>query len=253
MKRKLTRVLAFVGAMAMTLSMNAFVFAAEDDIVLDGAGDERAALQKTLDPGEEGEYKYLGWAYAGESVDPAYKYLKLTYSGSDECFKQIRLELVEPDGSPDGPGVLQKIVWFGENPEGTFKTVEGKNCPDATDKDQTVWIDLEKSGYDLSRGIRAFHIHSTPGLGKVEFKEAVLSKEAPGAEAAPADDAKTVETEAPEETTVDIEKIYPDDEKNEDAKEETTSSDNSNLVLPIAIVGGAVVVAIAVIVATKKK
>lgn len=248
MKKKLTKILALVGALALTLSMNTFVFAADDDIVLDGAGDTKAALQKTIDPGDKGTYKYINWAYVGDS-DPSYKYLKLTYIGSNECFEQIRLELVEPDDNPNGPGVLQKIVWFGENPEGTFKTIDGENCPPASeDKEQTVWIDLEASGYDLSKGIRAFHIHSTPGLGTITFKEAVLSKTAEGLsaeqQAKDAEEKTTVEetTKAPEKA-----KIYPG------ASEETaTTADSGNSwALPVAIVAGAVVIAVVVVVISK--
>lgn len=249
MKKKLTKILALVGALALTLSMNTFVFAADDDIILDGAGDAKAALQKTIEPGEEGDYKYIGWAYVGDAT-PEYKYLKLTYSGSNECFEQIRLELVEPDNDPNGPGVLQKIVWFGENEEGTFKTVKGENCPAATDKEQTVWIDLEASGYDLSKGIRAFHIHSTPGLGTVTFSEAVLSKTAEGLSQEQIDkDAEpqtTVEetTKAPEK-----DKIYPGA-----AEDTATTADSGNsMVLPIAIVAGAAIVAVVVVVLAKKK
>lgn len=245
MKKKLTKVLAFVGALAMTLSMNTLVFAADDDIVLDGAGDAKAALQKTIDPGTDGEYKYIGWAYVGDS-DPAYKYLKLTYTGDAECFEQIRLEMVEPDDDPNGPGVLQKIVWFGENDEGSFKTVDGKNCPAASDKEQTVWIDLEKSGFDLSKGIRAFHIHSTPGLGTVTFKEAVLSKTAEGLSD------EQIKKDQEEKTTVEettkeikLDNIYPDSEDTSD------SSSSNSWILPVAIVAGAVVIAVIAVVVVK--
>lgn len=177
MRKRLKKALTFVTAMAMVFSMNAAVWAG-DDIVLDGGGDPNAALIKTIDPGTKGAYKYIGWAYVGDCSSD-YKYLKITYKGDSTSLEEVRLELVEPDGDPNGPGYLQKIIWFGDNEEGTFQTIDGGMVPAPTDKEQTAIIDLEKSGYDLSHGIRAFHIHTTPGKGKVTFTDARLMTSIP--------------------------------------------------------------------------
>jgi len=177
MRKTFKRLLAVATAMTVLMGMSMSVMAASDDVVLDGGGDVNAALMKTIDPGTEGSYKYLGWAYAGDT-SPEYKYLQITYHGDATALEELRLELVEPDGDPNGPGYLQKVIWFGENEAGSFKTIDGGLVPAPTAEDQTVVIDLEASGFDLQYGIRAFHIHSTPGKGTVTFTDARLMKSA---------------------------------------------------------------------------
>ena len=73
----------------MTLSMSSFVSAAED-IVLEDSG---SPFIKTFDPGDKGDYIYLGYAYCFEA-GPEYKYLKITYTGEKTAFDELRLEFV---------------------------------------------------------------------------------------------------------------------------------------------------------------
>ena len=62
MKKILKKVIALASAVAMTLSMSSFVSAAED-IVLEDSG---SPFIKTFDPGDKGDYIYLGYAYCFE-------------------------------------------------------------------------------------------------------------------------------------------------------------------------------------------
>lgn len=174
MRKILKKALTLATALALTLSMSSFVSAGED-VVLDGGGDVNGALIRTIDPGDRGSYKYIGWAYCGANISSDYKYLQITYKGDSTALEEVRLELVEPDGDDAGPGINTGVfIWFGENDEGTMKTIDGGMVPAPTAEEQTVIIDLEASGFDLSRGIRAFHIHSTPGKGTVTFTDARL-------------------------------------------------------------------------------
>lgn len=185
MRKTLKRAFTFVTAFALTLGMGVGMTTktvqAGADIVLDGGGDPRAALIRTIDPGDRGSYKYIDWVYWGQDLSSDYKYLQVTYTGDATALEEVRLELVQPDGTDDGPGInTGNIVWFGENEEGTMKTVDGGMVPAPTDKEQTVVIDLVASGFDLSQGYRAFHIHSTPGKGTVTFTDARLMDHIPG-------------------------------------------------------------------------
>jgi len=169
MKKVFKKLLVMVSAVVLTFSMNV---AAAEDIVLNDSG---SPFIKSFDPGTSGEYKYLGYAYCFE-VGPEYKYLQITYTGDPTAFDELRLEFVVNSD----PSEEKKLtpVWFRENDEGTVRTTDGGLVPNPSDKEQTAVIDLEKSGIDLSTGIRAFHIHDTPGKGKFTITDARLYKTA---------------------------------------------------------------------------
>lgn len=167
MKKILKKVIALASAVAMTLSMSSFVSAAED-IVLEDSG---SPFIKTFDPGDKGDYIYLGYAYCFEA-GPEYKYLKITYTGEKTAFDELRLEFVINSDPAEEIKLTPK--WFRENDEGTLVTTDGKEVPAPSDKEQTAIIDLEKSGVDLKTGIRAFHIHDTPGKGSFKIIDARL-------------------------------------------------------------------------------
>lgn len=172
-KAFLKRALTIASAVVLTLGMSTVASAAED-VVLNDSG---SPFIKTFDPGTKGEYKYLGYAYCFE-VGPEYKYLSITYTGDPTAFDELRLEFVVNSD----PSEEKKLTpcWFRENDEGTIKTIEGKEVPAPSDKEQTAIIDLEKSGIDLTTGIRAFHIHDTPGKGVFKIKDARLMTSIPG-------------------------------------------------------------------------
>ena len=171
MKKTLRNLITIISAIVVVLGMSTSVFAA-DDVVLNDTG---SPFIKTFDPGTKGEYKYLGYAYCFE-VGPEYKYLKITYTGDPTAFDELRLEFVV--NSDPSEEIKLPPCWFRKNDEGTILTVDGKEVPAPSSKKQTAIIDLAKSlkGNDISTGIRAFHIHDTPGKGT--FK--ILDASAPG-------------------------------------------------------------------------
>lgn len=261
MKKAMKKLLTIVSAMAVVLGMNASVFsvsldsvAAAEDIVLDDAG---SPFIRTFDPGnQKKEYQYLGYAYCFE-VGPEYKYLKITYTGDKTAFDRLRLEFVV--NSDPSEEIKLPPCWFRENPEGTIKTVDGELVPDPSDKPQTVVIDLEKSleGQDISNGIRAFHIHDTPGYGTFKITDARLmtSPEGEKGDGKSSADGKGKDTADNDNSKKNVE-IVTDDAKS--TATGTTGSvkaeSNSFPVWPVvAVAGGVVVVIIALVVSKSKK
>ena len=193
MKKILKKVIALASAVAMTLSMSSFVSAAED-IVLEDSG---SPFIKTFDPGDKGDYIYLGYAYCFE-VGPEYKYLKITYTGEKTAFDELRLEFVINSDPAEEIKLTPK--WFRENDEGTLVTTDGKEVPAPSDKEQTAVIDLEKSGVDLSEsGVNAFHFHNTKGNGALTITDARFITKVPEEVTTPAPTEAPTEgpTEAP--------------------------------------------------------
>ena len=246
-----------VSAVVLTFSMNV---AAAEDIVLNDSG---SPFIKSFDPGTSGEYKYLGYAYCFE-VGPEYT-----------AFDELRLEFVVNSD----PSEEKKLtpVWFRENDEGTVRTTDGGLVPNPSDKEQTAVIDLEKSGIDLSTGIRAFHIHDTPGKGKFTITDARLMTSAPkgGASASASDvksssDDKKASSDSKSKSSSSTDSKSSDSSSSKDSSASSasasSSSDSSESVgggataapttgsatYPIAIAIGGIVVAGAALVASKK-
>lgn len=253
MRKKLKKALSLVAALALTLTMSTVAFAA-DDIPLNDSG---SPFVKTFDPGTgDGDYKYMGYVYCFE-VGPEYKYLQISYTGEATAFEQLRLEFVV--NSDPSEEIKLTPIWFAENDEGTFKTVDGGLVPAPSSTEQTVVIDLEASGVDLSTGIRAFHVHDTPGQGAFTITDAKLMTTAPaGTSTTPVEDKKDEEVTKKE--------VKEDTEKEDTKTEETTASTmgattgggataapaTGSATYPIAVAVGGIVVAGIAFAASKK-
>ena len=130
--------------------------------------------------------------------------------------------------------------------------------PAPSGKTQTAVIDLEKSlkGQDISTGIRAFHIHNTPGCGTFKITDARLMTSPEGEKgdgnAGDSNKKNTVEKDNSKKTV----EIVTDDPKGTATGTvgSTKAPSNSVPVWAIAIgVGAVVVVVIAVVVSKSKK
>ena len=258
MKKTMKKLLTMISAIAVVLGMNVSVFnvsvasvAAAEDIVLNDPG---SPFIKTFDPGDQKkDYQYMGYAYCFE-VGPEYKYLKITYTGEKTAFDRLRLEFVV--NSDPSEEIKLTPCWFRENPEGTIKTVDGDLVPDPSDKPQTVVIDLEKSleGKDFSTGIRAFHIHDTPGQGMFKITDARLMT-SPEGEKGDGKGNKGKDTTDNDKSKKNVE-IVTDDAKGTatGTTGSTEASSDSFPVWPVVIVvGGVIVVIIAAVVSKSKK
>lgn len=260
MKKTMKKLLTIVSAIAVVLGMNASVFsvslnsvAAAEDIVLDDAG---SPFIRTFDPGnQKKDYQYLGYAYCFE-VGPEYKYLKITYTGDKTAFDELRLEFVV--NSDPSEEIKLPPCWFRENPEGTIRTVDGELVPDPSDKPQTVVIDLEKSleGQDISNGIRAFHIHDTPGYGTFKITDARLmtSPEGEKGDGKASTDDKGKDSTDNDNSKKNVE-IVTDDAKGTatGTAGSIEASSSSFPVWPVVAVVGAIVVAVIAVVISKSK
>ncbi len=228
MKHHIFKRIAAIAAAILILPAMAVTALAEDDIVLSESG---SAFIGTFDPGEGTAYKYMGYAYCYEA-GPEYKYLQITYTGDATAFDQLRLEFVV-NSDDDGEKKLPPC-WFRQNDEGTILTVDGEEVPAPSDTEQTVVIDLEKSGIDLTTGIVAFHIHDTQGTGAFTITDARLMTSPNGAGAS-GDTEAADETEAQENEEQTTAGVVDEAQK----KTGKTAKDY----VPIAVIaGGAVVV-----------
>lgn len=200
MKRSIIRGLAAVVCTLMfclTVIAGRPVLAAQEDVVLNDAG---SPLIRVIDPGDGDGYTYMGYVYCGEGIGPEYKYLKLTYKGDETAFSQLRIEILNGSDAKIG------VFWFSENAEGSFRTSDGALLPAPSAEEQTVVVDMEASGIDVSGGIHAMHIHDTQGIGKVIITDARLMTTPEGTPAfdtvekpeAEASVGATVETAQPE-------------------------------------------------------
>lgn len=260
MKKTIKKLIAIINVIALVLWMNASVFnvcissvAAAEDIVLNDPG---SPFIKTFDPGDQKkDYQYLGYAYCFE-VGPEYKYLKITYTGDKTAFDQLRLEFVV--NSDPSEEIKLPPCWFRENPEGTIRTVDGGLVPAPSDKPQTAVIDLEKSleGQDISTGIRAFHIHDTPGYGRFKITDARLMTSPEGEKGdgkAGTDDSKN-DTAKSDNSTKKVE-IVTDDAKGTatGTSGSVEAKTGSFPVWPVVAVSGGVVVAVIAFIISKPK
>lgn len=210
---------------------------AAEDIELNDSG---SGFVKTYDPGEGSSYKYMGYVYCFEAASE-YKYLQITYTGDETAFDELRLEFVV--NSDPSEEIKLTPCWFRENEEGTMLTVEGTEAPNPSAEEQTVVFDLEKSGLDLSTGIRAFHVHDTQGKGSFTITDARLMTSPTGSVDTPAEQEK--------ETQKDLEtQEAASSEKNTD--ENATTEDPSNILLIGGIILGGCVVAVVAALISKK-
>lgn len=128
---------------------------------------EVLAKEWAADPSlEDGSYAWLGEPTIGAPA--GYKYLQLTYKGDETAFDELRFEF--PGGA---------VIWFKENAQGTFKTVGGEIVPSPTAEEQTVVIDLEKSGVDVTLPLTSIVIHQTAGKGSFTVTDAKLLAKRP--------------------------------------------------------------------------
>lgn len=254
MRKKIIKTLALATTLVMTFASMSLTAFAADDIVLDDAG---SPFIKTFDPGDSGDYKYMGYVYCFEA-GPEYKYLQMSYTGDATAFEQLRLEFVV--NSDPSEEIKCPVTWFAENEEGTFVTTEGGLIPAPSATEQTVIIDLAASGIDLSTGVRAFHVHDTPGQGTFTITDARLITELPGGEQSKAEPAETKKTSGSSTST------NTTDSDDGDTTEVTTASSMGSTtgggsvdapntgapIYPIAIAIGGIAVAGVAFAASKK-
>lgn len=171
MKRKLKSVLALIGALVMTLSMSSFVFAAGDEIILDGDQGASSFIKDWSAKG--GEYKYLGFVTSKEATSD-YKYLQLTYTGD---ITYLRIEFNRPDDSNEGP------FWFNKDGQTLyFKTVDGSDIPLVAKEATTITLDLSAIGIDMGefRGMHLHYLDPKMHEGSFSIKNAKLLKSVGG-------------------------------------------------------------------------
>lgn len=179
MKRKLKSLIAVIAVFVLALSMNTFVFAA-DDIVLDGDGGASSLIGDFKASG--GEYKYLGFATTKEAT-AEYTKLQLTYKGDISC---LRIEFNrQEDDSNEGP------YWFNQEQELHFIVSEGTLDLNPSDYN-TVTFDLAAMGINIADfwGMHLHYLDPNMQEGSFSIKDARLI--ADGAEPA-ADETKVNE------------------------------------------------------------
>lgn len=181
MRKGLKRALALVGALVLTFSMSASVFAAKEDIKLDGGEEGVSKMIGTYSgPKSKGKvtdaYKYLGFASFLDLADKDYKYLQVTYTGN---ITQFRIQMVH-DAGKDTEDIDPVKYWFNaevvaDSENKPLVTKDGSAIP-LEGNNTTVVIDLEKSGIDTSYYNSGLHMHCDMMLtyGDFEIKDAKL-------------------------------------------------------------------------------
>ncbi len=150
-------------------------------------------MAKEYNPGEGEGYQYLaGIDLADLNVTNDYQYLQLSYTGESTSFDELRFEVV---GTDKGLGTF----WFKENPQGTIKTVDDTLVANPTETEQTVVIDLAKSGITNAEGIATIHMHDTKGKGAFTITDAQFTNTPLQVAKTPVEPEETI----PEETTPD--------------------------------------------------
>ena len=157
---------------------------------------------KTIEVTEGQTDTYKGWYAAATKATPEYKYLQFTYTGTGDAFNETRFIFA------DASGKTMPAVWFATWQASKFVTVDGKDVPVPTAEPQTVVIDLEASGVDVSKGFEGLHVHAGNSLtGTVNFSDVKLQTTP-----------KVTKAETPVETTE-----APTEETTEAPTEETTT------------------------------
>ena len=154
---------------------------------------------KTIEVTEGQTDTYKGWYAAATKATPEYKYLQLTYTGTGDAFNETRFIFA------DASGKTMPAVWFATWQTSKFVTVDGKDVPVPTAEPQTVVIDLEASGVDVSKGFEGLHVHAGNSLtGTVNFSDVKLQttpKVTKAETPVETTEAPTEETTTPEPTT----------------------------------------------------
>ena len=124
---------------------------------------------KTIEVTEGQTDTYKGWYAAATKATPEYKYLQFTYTGTGDAFNETRFVFA------DASGKTLPEVWFATWQASKFKTVDGADVPVPTAEPQTVVVDLEASGVDVSKGSEGLHVHAGNTLvGTVNFSDVKL-------------------------------------------------------------------------------
>ena len=165
MRRGLKKALALVGALVLTFSMSASVFAADKaDIVLDGGEEGVSKMIGTFSgPQSRGEvtdaYKYLGYVSFLDLADKDYKYLQITYTGN---ITQFRIQFVH-DAAKESEDIDPVKYWFNSevvaDSENKPLVTKGGSAIPLEGNKTTVVIDLEKSGIDMKYFNSGLHMH----------------------------------------------------------------------------------------------
>ena len=154
---------------------------------------------KTIEVTQGQTDTYKGWYAAATKATPEYKYLQFTYTGTGDAFNETRFIFA------DASGKTMPVVWFATWQTSKFVTVDGKDVPVPTAEPQTVVIDLEASGVDVSKGFEGLHVHAGNSLtGTVNFSDVKLQttpKVTKAETSVETTEAPTEETTTPEPTT----------------------------------------------------
>ena len=151
---------------------------------------------KTIEVTEGQTDTYKGWYAAATKATPEYKYLQLTYTGTGDAFNETRFIFA------DASGKTMPVVWFATWQTSKFVTVDGKDVPVPTAEPQTVVIDLEASGVDVSKGFEGLHVHAGNSLtGTVNFSDVKLQTTPKVTKAETSVETTEAPTEAPTEET----------------------------------------------------
>ena len=154
---------------------------------------------KTIEVTQGQTDTYKGWYAAATKATPEYKYLQFTYTGTGDAFNETRFVFA------DASGKTLPEVWFATWQASKFKTVDGADVPVPTAEPQTVVVDLEASGVDVSKGFEGLHVHAGNTLvGTVNFSDVKLQttpKVTKAETPVETTEAPTEETTTPEPTT----------------------------------------------------
>ena len=152
-----------------TVNIKSFKFLKEKP----GTGDAVSTIAipglKTIEVTQGQTDTYKGWYAATTKATSEYKYLQFTYTGTGDAFNETRFVFA------DASGKTLSEVWFATWQASKFKTVDGADVPVPTAEPQTVVVDLEASGVDVSKGFEGLHVHAGNTLvGTVNFSDVKL-------------------------------------------------------------------------------